>query len=966
MLKRNKTMKKNLLPIALSLFLLSSGCAGQVRQSKDDKSVQIKGNKRYVDNARARWISTDIITLPFPKDQINNYTFHLYYSPFGNITIANYEIANGKSIELETNGFFSEKDSYYQKYPYLKDQLKISTAKINKDRVIPELIRGNLLLVIKDKAGKIFDATQLQTYGLLDQIYTYNNNDLGITYSRYRQPTLKLWAPTAKSVKIYFYKNPHDTVPEKVREMEEVREQGIWKITGNESWVDKYYLYEVEVYSPLSGNLETNLVTDPYSIGLSANGKKSRIIDFNDRNITPSGWDYLKKPDSNENMSIYELHVRDFSIKDQTVNEQNRGKFLAFTEKKSNGMKHLTNLQKAGLTHIHLLPVTDMSSIEEIESDRKEVKPTNLQANSSLQQQMIGSVRKKDGYNWGYDPMHFLALEGSYSTNPNSNSRILEFRQAVKSLNEQGLKVIMDVVYNHTSSTGQDKNSVLDKVVPAYYYRLDNNGKIQNSTCCPDTATEHNMMEKLMIDSLVNWAKNYKVDGFRFDLMGHHTVENIKNARQALDQLTYDKDGIDGKKIYLYGEGWKFGSLNDILPDRAMYQQNSAGSGVGTFNDRFRDSVRGGSFMSKNLTDQGFATGLYNDYNQIYLDGDVSPEPMDQKDMMYNLMDNIKLGLSGNLRNYKLKTKNGIVKGSNIKYHGIEGSGYTLMPKENVVYVDAHDNHTLWDLISAKAPYNTPVRLASRSRDAEGVRTASVSEKVKMQNMSIGLVALSQGVPFFHAGDDMLRSKSGDGDSYDSGDWFNSLDFTYNNNNWGVGLPPEWRNKSEWNFWQSRLANPKMKVSRNDILTNVVYMQRMLKVRSSSPLFNFKSEKEIVDNITFLDLESYDRSEDKYTISQTPGFIAMNITDKTNIDTKRKSILVLFNASNQSVEFSNRVIKDKNLKIHNFLTDNINIDINGESLNFAGDTEIKKSVYNKQMGSITIEPMTTVVYQELE
>ncbi|RYX99782.1 pullulanase-type alpha-1,6-glucosidase, partial [bacterium] len=612
--------------------------------------------------------------------------------------------------------------------------------------------------------------------------------------------------------------------------------------------------------------LETNLVTDPYSISLSANGQKSQIIDFTDRKITPAGWNNLKKPElkAHEDVSIYELHVRDFSIKDKTVNNQYRGKFLAFTEKRSNGMKHLGNLASAGLSHIHLLPVSDMASVEEIESMRKEAQIPAVQNSSSLQQKMIGSVRQKDGYNWGYDPVHFSTPEGSYATDPNGNSRVLEFRQAIKSLNDVGLRVIMDVVYNHTSSVGQDRYSVLDKVVPGYYYRLNNEGKIQNSSCCPDTATEHNMMEKMMVDSVKTWAKYYKVDGFRFDLMGHHTKDNIKKVREALDSLTIQKDDVDGKKIFLYGEGWKFGSLNDILPERAMTQQNASGTGISTFNDRFRDSVRGGSFMAKTLTDQGFATGLYSDYNQLYLLGDVPSSPSGQKEMMFNLMDNIKLGLAGNLKNYKLKTPKGILKGSEVKYHGVEGSGYTSMPKENINYVDAHDNHTIWDLITAKAPYNAPVRVASKATNTEEVRTASIAEKVRMQNMSLSLVALGQGIPFFHAGDDMLRSKSGDGDSYDSGDWFNSLDFTYNNNNWGVGLPPEWRNKEEWTFWQSRLDNPKLKVSQNDILDNVVYMQRILKVRNSSPLFKLKTEKEVMDKLSFLDQEVYDKAESKY------------------------------------------------------------------------------------------------------
>ncbi|MFN8577848.1 MAG: pullulanase-type alpha-1,6-glucosidase [Candidatus Sericytochromatia bacterium] len=956
-------MKKSVLPVVLSLFLIS-GCAGQVAK-KYDSSKDFKKSRKYVDNARARWISTDSIVLPFKEDP-KDYTFHLYYSQFGNISIARSEIVGGESIRLETSGFFSEKEPNFDKYSYLKGQLKISTSKINKERIIPELLRGNLLLVIRDKSGKLYDATQLQTYGILDQLYTYEGDDLGVSYNRYHQPILKLWAPTAKSVKIYFYDNPTDKKPSKVREMEEVVGQGIWKIQGTDSWIGKYYLYDVEVYSPISGNLENNIVTDPYSISLSANGEKSQIIDFDDDKLKPYGWDNLEKPQlkSFNDISIYELHVRDFSIKDKTVSEQNRGKFLAFTEKESQGMNHLLNLADSGLTHIHLLPIADMSSVEENEVLRKEANIQNIQGSSSIPQQIVGSVRKRDGYNWGYDPMHFSTPEGSYSTNPNGSDRILELRRAVKSLSDKGLRVIMDVVYNHTASSGIDKNSVLDKVVPAYYYRLSSDGKIQNTSCCPDTATEHNMMEKLMVDSIKMWAKEYKIDGFRFDLMGHHTKDNIKKVRQVLDSLTLQRDGVDGKKIYLYGEGWKFGSLNDILPNKAMNQQNSSGTGIGTFNDRFRDSVRGGNFTAKTLTDQGFIDGLYYDYNDIYLDGNVSPVPSEQKEMLFNLEDNIKLGLVGNLKNYKLKTNNGLLKGSEVSYQGAEGSAYTSNPQENISYVSAHDNHTLWDLITAKAPYNVSVRVANNSRDTEGVRTASTSEKVRMQNMALSLVSLSQGIPFFNAGDDMLRSKSGDGDSYDSGDWFNALDFSYSTNNWGIGLPPEWRNKNEWNFWQPRLANSKLKPTRDEILNSVSHLQRMLRIRKSSPLFRFKTEKDIIDNISFLDNESFDKNENKYISNKIPAVIGMNIDDKSDIDPLRKSIFVLFNASNENITFTNRLLKDRNLVIHQDLANNLNTYIENKKVSFSPDPMLKNSMYNKSMGSITVPARTTVVYQE--
>jgi pullulanase len=182
---------------------------------------------------------------------------------------------------------------------------------------------------------------------------------------------------------------------------------------------------------------------------------------------------------------------------------------------------------------------------------------------SDQQQALIGALRDQDPFNWGYDPFHFTVPEGSYSTDPDGPARIIEFRQMVQALNQTGLRVVMDVVYNHTHAAGQDEKSVLDRVVPGYYHRLNERGAVETSTCCANTASEHQMMEKLMIDSLVTWAVEYKVDAFRFDLMGHHMVDNMLNVRAALDALTLEEHGVDGKSIYLYGEGWNFGEVAD-------------------------------------------------------------------------------------------------------------------------------------------------------------------------------------------------------------------------------------------------------------------------------------------------------------------------------------------------------------------------------------------------------------------
>ena len=206
----------------------------------------------------------------------------------------------------------------------------------------------------------------------------------------------------------------------------------------------------------------------------------------------------------------------------------------------------------------------------------------------------MDEVRGKDGFNWGYDPLHYTAPDGSYATDPEGTRRTLEFREMVQGLNGAGLQVVMDVVYNHTAASGQDAKSVLDKVVPGYYHRLSATGAVETSTCCANTASEHAMMEKLMIDSVLTWAREYKVNGFRFDLMGHHSKQNMLNLRAALDRLTVRRDGVDGKAIYLYGEGWNFGEVADDARFEQATQANLGGTGIGSFSDRLRDAVRGG------------------------------------------------------------------------------------------------------------------------------------------------------------------------------------------------------------------------------------------------------------------------------------------------------------------------------------------------------------------------------------
>ena len=305
-----------------------------------------------------------------------------------------------------------------------------------------------------------------------------------------------------------------------------------------------------------------------------------------------------------------------------------------------------------------------------------------------------------DGYNWGYDPWHYTTPEGSYATDPDGTTRIVEYREMVEALNETGLRVVMDVVYNHTTASGQDPKSVLDKVVPGYYHRLDADGDIETSTCCQNTATEHRMMEKLMVDSVVTWAKQYKVDGFRFDLMGHHSKANMLAVRAALDALTLAEDGVDGKSIYLYGEGWNFGEVQNNARFVQATQLNMAGTGIGTFNDRLRDAVRGGGPFDTDPRLQGFATGLSFDPNGADQGDDPHAKLLLEQDQ-------IRVGLTGNLRDYEFEGMDGtIITGADVDYNG-SPAGYTDDPQEAITYVDAHDNETLFDALQYKLPADT-------------------------------------------------------------------------------------------------------------------------------------------------------------------------------------------------------------------------------------------------------------------
>ncbi len=840
-------------------------------------------------SAKAHWLSRNFLVWDAELSADDQY--FLNYSPDGDLQLTGEGIQGGESWPLLYVGTVMRPE-LVSRFPHLEGMSILKLMDEYMDQ-IPEVLRGQVVVSAMSPAGSLKGATSLQTSGVLDALYAESASGvvLGTEFIG-DVPTVRVWAPTAKSVAIRLF-DDSTTADYESLPMDYDPATGVWSITGQSDWKNKFYLYDVEVFVRQEGALVHNLVTDPYSFSLSLNSTRSQIVDLNDPALMPAGWVDESKPalDAFTDIVLYELHIRDFSVMDETVPADERGTFVAFTETESNGMKHLTELANAGVTHVHLLPAFDIATINEDRSQQNTVDFAELATmapDSPDQQAAVNEIRATDGFNWGYDPYHYTVPEGSYSTDPDGAQRILEFREMVQSLNANGLRVVMDVVYNHTNASGQSDKSVLDKIVPGYYYRLNNNGAVETSTCCQNTATENAMMRKLMIDSVLTWTTAYKVDGFRFDLMGHHMVDDMVALREALNELTPATDGVDGEKVYVYGEGWNFGEVADNARGVNATQLNMTGNGIGTFNDRIRDAARGGSPFT-DQREQGFATGLYTDpseYTTIPVGAQLGTL-LEQKDW-------IRITLAGNLVDYELVNAIGeTVTGAEISYNG-SPAAYAANPEENIVYVSAHDNETLFDAIQYKLP-----------------AAATLEERVQAQSFALSLVAFSQGVPFFHAGSEILRSKSMDRDSYDSGDWFNALDWTLQDNGWGRGLPVEDKNGGAWDVIGSYLGNPEIAPGPAEMASSLELFEQWTSIRQSSPLFRLRTAEQIKAQVEFLNTGP----------SQIPGVIAMSIKDDLNnrVDMNYDQVVVLWNASPEEVSFTADGLGE--LKLHPLLKD---------------------------------------------
>lgn len=769
-------------------------------------------------------------------------------------------------------------------FPHLAGHLALEVEGMDRAAAASAL-RGALRLTRHD-GETLTAATGVQIPGVLDDLFA-TDRALGVTW-RGSNASFTLWAPTARAVTLQAWPagSSLDAEP-RTFEMKR-QDDGAWTFDGGRSldrrtsWQGARYRYAVEVYVPTTGQVETNVVTDPYSVGLTLDSTHSVAVDLDAADWRPKVWRGTPAPvvENPVDQTIYELHVRDFSITDETVPERLRGTYGAFGTSRSDGMRHLRSLADAGLTTVHLLPTFDIASIPEDRADQATTGDlSGFAPDSAEQQAAVAEIQGQDGFNWGYDPYHFMAPEGSYAVEAEGGKRVAEFRSMVGNLHRAGLQVVLDQVFNHTAASGQDPKSVLDRVVPGYYHRQNPvSGAVETSTCCQNVATEHAMAQKLMVDSVVTWARDYRVDGFRFDLMGHHSRENMEAVRAALDELTLRRDGVDGKSVYLYGEGWNFGEVADNARFEQATQGQLGGTGIGTFSDRLRDAVHGGSPVDgASLFTQGFGTGLFTDPNgrdaRLGDPATVNDGGADEAADLAHQSDLVKLGLAGNLRSYEITTSSGErVRGDELDYRG-SPAGYADSPEEVVTYVDAHDNETLFDLLTLKLPAETPM-----------------TDRVRMNTVSLATAALSQSPSFWHAGTDLLRSKSLDRNSYDSGDWFNAIDWSGRDNGFGRGLPMAADNEDKWPLQGPLLADPALKPTPDDIAFASAQASELLELRHSTDLFRLGSAELIREKVTFPGSGP----------DAVPGVITMSIDDRagrSDVDRRLDGVLVVFNAS---------------------------------------------------------------------
>lgn len=533
--------------------------------------------------------------------------------------------------------------------------------------------------------------TDYQAYAANLDKSAYSGNDLGASYSK-KATTFKVWSPNAASVRVNIFEHGSDNEGDAgsimSRAMSLDKTTGVWSVTINGDLLNKYYTYSV------THGKTTKETADVYAKACGVNGQRSMVVDLSTTN--PDGWENDKHVlvQNQTDASVWEISVADFSSSESSgVSEANRGKYLAFTEEGTtvNGVQGASStcvdyLKKLGVKYVQIMPFYDFGSVDE-------------------------SKNIMDQYNWGYDPVNYNCPEGSYSTNPKKGEvRIKECKQMIQALHNAGIGVIMDVVYNHTYTS----DSWFQRTVPNYYYRMNNDGTFSNgSGCSNDTASEHLMFRKYMIDSVTYWASEYHIDGFRFDLMGLHDVTTMNSIRTALDNLYADGSG---SQILMYGEAWNMATNCDegtVLASQKNLKQLS--DRIGAFDDTIRDAIKG----STGGTDGAFVQ-----------EGSRRA--------------NLKTGIAG---------------------QSDTTTGWANVPSQCVTYASCHDNLCLYD------------KLVGSVYGADGKYRKRYEDLVAMNKLSAAIVITSQGIPFSLGGEEFCRSKDGDENSYASSRKENMLDW---------------------------------------------------------------------------------------------------------------------------------------------------------------------------------------------
>lgn len=589
-----------------------------------------------------------------------------------------------------------------------------------------------------------------------DQYPEYAGNDLGVNWSHART-VFKLWSPPAQKVRLQLYEKGSGGIPLKIVNLKKV-EKGVWETTLKGNMQGKYYTVQVQIDGKWLAE-----TPDPYAKAVGVNGQRGMILDLVSTNPIhwpsdnvivgspkPPNWLTDKRPPQADFNSIilYELHVRDLSAH---INSgiTNRGKYLGLTEKVTHNIAGdatgLDHLKELGITHLHLLPVFDYRSTSVDES----LSPQTPQ------------------YNWGYDPENYNAPEGSYATDAaDGAARIREFKKAIQTLHHNGIRVVMDVVYNHTGSTTE---SVFNRVVPGYYYRQNADGKYSDASACGnETASERPMMRRYMIESLKYWVQEYQIDGFRVDLMGIHDIE-------TMNQISAELHAID-PTIFIYGEGWTAGS--SPLPDaqRALKINTHRLDRIAAFSDDFRDALKGSVF---NHDEKGFVSG----------------RPGQEESIKFGIV---------------ASTQHPQVDYARVNY---SKAPWAKEPFQTITYVDCHDNHTLWDKLAISCP------------------DASEADRIRMNELAAAMVLTSQGVPFLHAGVEMLRTKQGVENSFHSPDNINWID---------------WSRKTQY----KNVYN---------------YYRSLIRLRKNHPAFRMPSTELIQKHLKFLDV--FDKNLVAYQIA---------------------------------------------------------------------------------------------------